>query len=66
VHGYLFNASLHGNPWLTGGRAGPEGSIFNVFLVAAGILLLSKVYPRVKYPATADAADQSLESKNRR
>lgn len=50
VHGYLFNATLHGSKWLTGGTAGPEGNIFNVFLVAAGILLLSKRYPRVKYP----------------
>jgi hypothetical protein len=50
VHGYLFNATLHGSKWLTGGTAGPEGNIFNMFLVAAGILLLSKRYPRVKYP----------------
>jgi hypothetical protein len=48
VHGYLFNASLHGNKWFTGGSAGPEGNIFNVFLVAAGILLLSKVKPNTR------------------
>jgi uncharacterized protein len=50
VHGHLFNASLHGNPWFSGGGAGPEGNIFNVFLVVAGILLLSRIYPQVKYP----------------
>jgi uncharacterized protein len=49
-HWSLFNASLHGNPWLTGGAAGPEGNIFNVFLVAAGILLLSRIYRQVRYP----------------
>jgi uncharacterized protein len=50
AQGHLFNASLHGNQWLTGGTAGPEGNIFTVFLVAAGILLLSRIYPRAKYP----------------
>lgn len=50
AHRSLFNASLHGNPWLTGDAAGPEGNIFNVFLVAAGILLLSRIYTQVKYP----------------
>jgi uncharacterized protein len=49
VQGHLFNASLHGSKWLSGGT-GPEGNIFNVFLVAVGILLLSRVYPHVKYP----------------
>ncbi len=55
VRGHLSNASMHGSLWLTGGAAGPEGNIFNVFLVAAAILLLLKVYPQVKYP-TAVAA----------
>ena len=50
VHGHLFNASLHGSPWFSGGAAGPEGNIFNVFLVIAGILLLSRLYTHVKYP----------------
>jgi uncharacterized protein len=54
AHQSLFHASLHGKAWVTGGAAGPEGNIFNVFLVAAGILLFSKIYPRVKYPMTAD------------
>jgi uncharacterized protein len=53
VAGHLFNASLHGSRWLSGGDAGPEGNIFNIFLVAAGILLLSRVYPQVKYPSEA-------------
>jgi uncharacterized protein len=61
VRGHLFNASLLGDRWFTGGSAGPEGNIFNVFLVAAGILLLSKVYPQVKYPTTASATSENLE-----
>ena len=56
VQGHLFNASLHGSPWFSGGVAGPEGNIFNLFLVAAGMLLLSRIYPQVKYPvAVAEA-----------
>ena len=51
TQGHLFNSSLHGSKWLTGGSAGPEGNIFNVFLVPLGILLLAKAYPHVKYPA---------------
>lgn len=56
AHGHLFNASMHGNRWLTGGTAGPEGNILNVFLVAAGILLLSRIYPHVKYPLPNDTS----------
>ncbi len=51
--GHLSNAAIRGNPWLTGGTAGPEGNIFNPLLFVAAILLLSRVYPRIKYP-TAD------------
>jgi membrane protease YdiL (CAAX protease family) len=56
ARGHLLNASLHGNHWLTGGAAGPEGNIFNVFLVAGGILLFSRIYPQVKYPTTVTEA----------
>lgn len=56
AHGYLFNATIHGSKWLTGSSAGPEGNILNVFLAAAAILLLSKIYPEVRYPAAAEAA----------
>ena len=51
AQGHLFNSSLHGSKWLTGASAGPEGNIFNVFLVPLGIFLLAKAYPHVKYPA---------------
>jgi uncharacterized protein len=47
----LFNASLHGSAWLTGGAAGPEGNILNVTLVGGAILLLSRAYPHSKYPS---------------
>jgi hypothetical protein len=51
AHGHLSSPAMRGSPWFSGGLAGPEGNIFNVFLVAAGILLLSKVYPQVRYSA---------------
>jgi membrane protease YdiL (CAAX protease family) len=50
VQGQLFQATVHGSPWLSGGAAGPDGNIFNLVLVAASILLLSRLYPQVKYP----------------
>jgi uncharacterized protein len=55
ARGHLSSAVMRGSVWFTGGAAGagPEGNIFNVFLVAAGIVLLSKVYPGVKYPTLA-------------
>ncbi len=39
---HLTNATFHGPVWLTGGQAGPEGSVaaFVVFGVAAGLFLL--------------------------
>jgi uncharacterized protein len=51
VQGHLLSASVHGSKWHTGGGAGLEGNIFNVFLVAAAIFLFSRVYPQLKYPA---------------
>jgi uncharacterized protein len=59
VQGHLFNASLHGSPWLSGGAAGPEGNIFNLFLVVAGMLLLSRTYPQVKYPVAVAESHRS-------
>jgi uncharacterized protein len=57
VQGHLFNASVHGSKWFSGGTAGPEGNIFNLFLVAAGVLLLSRIYPVVKYPPETAHSD---------
>ncbi len=49
--GHLFNASLMGSKWLSGGTVGPEASVFDVIVTIAGILLLAKIYPEAKYPA---------------
>jgi uncharacterized protein len=59
VQGHLFDASLHGSKWISGANAGPTGNFFNVFLAAVGILLLSRIYPEVKYPRAVADADTS-------
>ncbi|HTV56206.1 MAG TPA: type II CAAX endopeptidase family protein [Terriglobia bacterium] len=48
--GRLLTSSFHGPRWLTGGRVGPEGSVF-VFVVI-GILFLAfhRIYPRAQFP----------------
>ncbi|MDR3747912.1 MAG: type II CAAX endopeptidase family protein [Acidobacteriota bacterium] len=49
--GHLLNASLGGSQWLSGGTVGPEGSVFDLLVMAAGIALLARIYPEAKYPA---------------
>lgn len=49
--GHMFNASLLGSKWLSGGTVGPEGSVFDLLVTVAGILLLARIYPDAKYPA---------------
>jgi hypothetical protein len=38
--GSLFTAQISGNPWITGGSFGPEGSIQAVIICILGALLL--------------------------
>jgi membrane protease YdiL (CAAX protease family) len=49
--GHLLKASLHGARWLTGGSAGPEGSVLLFGLIALLWLVFDRVYPEVKYQA---------------
>ena len=42
--GHLLNSSLHGSPWLTGGTAGPEGSIILLMLEIVMFLMFWLVY----------------------
>ncbi len=53
--GHLLNASLLGSKWLSGGTVGPEASVFDLIVTIAGILLLAKLYPDAKYPASTPA-----------
>jgi uncharacterized protein len=59
--GHLLNSSLHGAHWLTGGSAGPEGSVLLVVLVALLWMAFARVYPEARYPPSALAKLRSAE-----
>ncbi len=50
--GHLFNASLTGSKWLTGGSVGPEASVLCIFLIAVLFVLFAALWPEVRYPQT--------------
>lgn len=56
VVGHLFNATIQGNKWLSGGTVGPEASLFNVLVTVLGIVLLARIYPQARYPRAAAPA----------
>jgi uncharacterized protein len=45
VPGHLFHSSFHGSNWLTGGTAGPEGSVLIFILLPAMGILFAKTHP---------------------
>lgn len=49
--GHLLKSSFHGGVWLTGGSAGPEGSVLLFVLIALFWVMFHRVYPEVKYQA---------------
>jgi len=49
--GHLLNSTFQGNPWLTGGVVGPEGSILVFVTIAAVWIVFDRFYP-VKRGAT--------------
>jgi membrane protease YdiL (CAAX protease family) len=50
--GHLSNASLHGANWLTGGSAGPEGSIFSFLTMGMLALGIHFLFPAKKVQIT--------------
>lgn len=46
--GHLSNATLHGPNWVTGGSAGPEGSMLDFAILAVFFLVVHYLYPREK------------------
>ena len=48
--GRFLNSSVQGPNWLTGGSAGPEGSIFVFFVFALCALLIHLRFPKAIYP----------------
>jgi hypothetical protein len=48
--GRFLNSSVHGPDWLTGGSAGPEGSIFSIVILLVCAALIQFRFPRAIYP----------------
>lgn len=46
--GHLSNATLHGPNWVTGGSAGPEGSVLDFAILAVFFLAIHFLYPEEK------------------
>jgi hypothetical protein len=44
------NPTFHGSRWLTGGTAGPEGSVLLFVVIAVLWVVFDRMYPRVNYP----------------
>ena len=53
VVGHLFNSTIQGSKWLSGGSVGPEASVFNVVVTVVGIVLFARFYPQAQYPRNA-------------
>ncbi len=48
--GHYLNTSVQGSKWLTGGSAGPEGSVVAFFVILVCALLIHLRFPRAVYP----------------
>ncbi|MGB9069921.1 MAG: type II CAAX endopeptidase family protein [Candidatus Acidiferrales bacterium] len=48
--GRFLNSSVHGPTWLTGGSAGPEGSVITLVTLVLCALLIHFRFPRAVYP----------------
>lgn len=55
--GHLFNSTLSGPDWLTGGSVGPEASWLCIFLILALLAIFSVLFRETKYPDPASIPD---------
>jgi len=55
--GHLFNATLSGPLWLTGGTVGPEASWLCIILILALLAIFSVLLREAKYPDSAAVPD---------
>jgi uncharacterized protein len=60
--GTLLNSAVHGPRWLTGGAAGPEGSVFTFICWGLSFLLFAKLYPMKNNAAAHSRATLSEAS----
>jgi membrane protease YdiL (CAAX protease family) len=56
--GHLSSATLHGPAWLTGGKVGPEASVFDFLLFFVLFLVIHRLYPANKSPYQDPSAVQ--------
>lgn len=55
MQGHLSNSLLHGPKWLTGGSAGPEGSVFCFLTIGLQFLVVMWLFPAKKSERTSEA-----------
>jgi len=55
LRGHLWNSSLHGPDWLTGGTVGPEGSVFCFLTTMLQFLVVLWLFPSNKRKSVAEA-----------
>jgi uncharacterized protein len=48
--GHFFNSTITGPRWLSGGSAGPEGSVFSLLVILIACLLIHLRFPEAVYP----------------
>jgi uncharacterized protein len=46
AQGHFFNSSFHGATWLTGGKVGPEGSVFAFLVLVIGGVGIHFIFPK--------------------
>jgi membrane protease YdiL (CAAX protease family) len=61
IQGHLLNARLEGPQWLTGGPAGPEGSVLAFLILALMFVLFSRIY---RSPQARSEAPSKYTSQN--
>lgn len=49
TNNHLFRSSLHGSRWITGGSAGPEGSLLVFVVIGALFVLIHFLYPEARF-----------------
>jgi len=61
VRGHLWNTSLHGPDWLTGGTVGPEGSVFCFLTMGIQFLVVLWLFPATKAEAPAAQEPEPIQ-----
>lgn len=61
--GRLLDAVTRGPSWLTGGSAGPEGSVIALVVLVLCALLVHLRFPKAIYPPDPDAGNLSADSR---